>query len=108
MSLENPRELGREPAAVSVMESADLRVGNHIADLGRFNRPRIRAVVLQRAVRPRGVVELHMWRISFRTDGSILGRLPLDHHQLLAERDVLEREIPPTPQRRREAPHRDT
>ena len=56
MSLENPRELGREPAAVSVMESADLRVGNHIADLGRFNRPRIRAVVLQRAVRPRGVV----------------------------------------------------
>ncbi len=35
-------------------------------------------------------------------------RLPLDHHQLLAERDVLKREIPPTPQRRREAPHRDT
>ena len=34
--------------------------------------------------------------------------LPTEHHQLLAKRDVLERQIPSTPQHRHEAPHRDT
>lgn len=46
----------RDPAPESVMESAGLRIDDHIAHLGRFHRPRIRAVVLQRAVRPRRMI----------------------------------------------------
>ena len=35
-------------------------------------------------------------------------RLPLEHHQLVAERDVFKREIPSTLQRRNDAPRHDT
>jgi hypothetical protein len=50
------RTSGCELATVPVVEAANLRMGNNLAHFGWFNRPRIRAVVVQRAVRPRFVV----------------------------------------------------
>lgn len=49
------RKLGRESASVPVIEPADLRVGD-VPPLRRFNRPGVRAVVIQRAMCSRSVV----------------------------------------------------